>query len=51
MPTVGTKKFKYTKAGKKAASAYAKRTGKRIVKNKKKGGGYGKTKAKKLSSY
>ena len=32
MPRVGGKKFSYTKAGKKAAKAYAKRTGKRMTK-------------------
>ena len=32
MPRVGTKKFSYTKAGKKAAKSYAKRTGKKITK-------------------
>ena len=36
MPEVGGKKFSYTKKGKAAAKAYAKRTGKRIVKAKKK---------------
>ena len=29
MPTVGKKKFPYTKAGKKAAKKYAKKAGKR----------------------
>jgi hypothetical protein len=29
MPTVGKKKFPYTKAGKKAAKKYAKKVGKR----------------------
>jgi hypothetical protein len=29
MPTVGKKKFAYTKAGKKAAKKYAKKVGKR----------------------
>ena len=32
MPRVGTKKFAYTKAGKKKARAYAKKTGKRMKK-------------------
>ena len=36
MPNVGGKKFSYTKKGKAAAKAYAKRTGKRIVSKKKK---------------
>ena len=36
MPKVGGKKIGYTKKGKAAAKAYAKRTGKRIVKGKKK---------------
>lgn len=36
MPRVGTKRFGYTKAGKAAAKKYAKKTGKRIVKNKRK---------------
>jgi hypothetical protein len=31
MPKVGTRKFSYTKAGKKAAKAFAKRTGKKVV--------------------
>ena len=35
MPRVGGKKFSYSKKGKAAAKAYAKRTGKRLVKNKK----------------
>ena len=30
MPKVGKKKFTYTKAGKKAAAKYAKKTGKKI---------------------
>lgn len=30
MPTVGKKKYSYTKAGKKKARAYAKRTGKKV---------------------
>ena len=32
MPQVGKKKFSYTKAGKKKAKAYAKKTGKKIKK-------------------
>ena len=36
MPLVGGKKFGYGKKGKAAAKAYAKRTGKRLVKAKKK---------------
>ena len=36
MPKVGGKKFGYSKKGKAAAKAYAKRTGKRLVKGKKK---------------
>ena len=39
MPKVGGKKFTYTKAGKAAAKKYAKRTGKRLVKAKKKPSG------------
>ena len=35
MPKVGKKKFSYTAKGKKAAKAYAKKTGKKM--NKKKG--------------
>ncbi len=35
MPKVGKKKFPYTKAGKKAAASYAKKTGKKAVKRKK----------------
>jgi len=31
MPTVGKKKFSYTKAGKKAAKSYAKKTGKKVT--------------------
>ena len=31
MPKVGNKHFSYTKAGKKAAKDYAKRTGKKMV--------------------
>ena len=34
MPTVGKKKFSYTEKGKKAAKAYAKKTGKKVVKKK-----------------
>lgn len=34
MPKVGAKKFSYSKKGKAAAKAYAKRTGKRIIKSK-----------------
>ena len=36
MPKVGGKKFSYTKKGKAAAKAYAKRTGKKITKAKSK---------------
>ena len=36
MPKVGGKQFSYSKKGKAAAKAYAKRTGKRLVKAKKK---------------
>jgi hypothetical protein len=36
MPNVGGKKFGYSKKGKAAAKAYAKRTGKKITKGKKK---------------
>ena len=32
MPKVGKKKFSYTKKGKKAASKYAKKTGKKVKK-------------------
>ena len=32
MPQVGKKKYPYTKAGKKKAKAYAKKTGKKIKK-------------------
>jgi len=32
MPKVGKKHFAYTKAGRKAASAYAKKTGKKVKK-------------------
>ena len=35
MPKVGGKKFSYTKKGKAAAKAFAKRTGKKITKGKK----------------
>ena len=35
MPKVGAKKFSYSKKGKAAAKAYAKRTGKRLIKAKK----------------
>ena len=34
MPKVGGKKFSYSKKGKAAAKAYAKRTGKKITKGK-----------------
>jgi|TARA_R110000851_G_scaffold238681_4_gene391449 hypothetical protein len=34
MPMVGKKKFKYDKAGKKKAKAYAKKTGKKMTKKK-----------------
>tara|TARA_Y100000592_G_C5438018_1_gene301801 strand:+ start:609 stop:758 length:150 start_codon:yes stop_codon:yes gene_type:complete len=40
MPKVGGKKFSYTKKGKAAAKAYAKRTGKRMTKAKTKKGRY-----------
>ena len=36
MPKVGGKHFSYSKKGKAAAKAFAKRTGKRLVKSKKK---------------
>ena len=36
MPKVGKKKFAYTKAGKKKAKAYAKKTGKKMSYGKKK---------------
>ena len=36
MPTVGKKKYSYTKAGKKAAKSYAKKTGKKVSSSKKK---------------
>tara|TARA_R110000824_G_scaffold364689_3_gene553067 strand:- start:153 stop:278 length:126 start_codon:yes stop_codon:yes gene_type:complete len=32
MPKVGKKSFSYSKAGKKAAKSYAKKTGKRVMK-------------------
>ena len=52
MPKVGSKAFKYTAAGKKAAKKYAKKTGKKITKAKpKKRGKNGKIKTKKLSIY
>ena len=35
MPKVGGRKFSYSKKGKAAAKAYAKRTGKKITKRKK----------------
>ena len=35
MPTVGKKKFPYTKAGKEAAKKHAKKVGKRVVWGKK----------------
>ena len=38
MPKVGTKKFAYTPAGKKAAVAHAKTTGQKVSKAYKKGG-------------
>ena len=38
MPTVGTKKFAYTPAGKKAAATHAKSTGQSVSKAYKKGG-------------
>ena len=44
MPKVGGKKFSYSKKGKAAAKAYAKRTGKKITKGKK-------TKGKRKKSY
>ena len=34
MPMVGKKKYPYTKAGKKKAKAYAKKTGKKMKKGK-----------------
>ena len=36
MPTVGKKKYSYTKEGKKKAKAYAKKTGKKVTTSKKK---------------
>jgi hypothetical protein len=38
MPKVGTKKFAYTPAGKKAAASYAKSTGRSVSKMYKRGG-------------
>ena len=38
MPEVGGKKFSYSKKGKAAAKAFAKRTGKRIQRNKSRSG-------------
>ena len=38
MPKVGNKHFAYTKAGKKAAKSYAKKTGKKVTDSKKKKG-------------
>jgi formylmethanofuran dehydrogenase subunit E len=35
MPTVGKKKFPYTSKGKRAATTYAKRTGKKVKRAKK----------------
>ena len=35
MPKVGNKKFAYTRKGEKAAKAYAKKTGKKMVRTKK----------------
>jgi len=40
MPKVGGKKFPYTAAGKSAARKHAAKTGKRMIKDKKKRGGY-----------
>ena len=40
MPKVGKKKFSYTKKGKAAAKAYAKRTGKKMTKKSPKKRGY-----------
>ena len=52
MPKVGSKHFSYTKKGKAAARAYAKRTGKKLTKaSPKKRGRYAKTKTTKLSRY
>jgi len=36
MPKVGDKHFKYSAEGKKAAKAYAKKTGKKVTRKKKK---------------
>jgi hypothetical protein len=36
MPKVGKKKFPYSKSGKKAASVYAKRTGRKVKTSRKK---------------
>ena len=38
MPKVGKKSFAYSKAGKKAAKSYAKKTGKKVTGSKKKKG-------------
>ena len=46
MPKVGGKKFSYSKKGKAAAKAYAKRTGKKITKGKKTTKGKSKVKSK-----
>ena len=52
MPTVGGRKYGYTKKGKAAAKAYAKRTGKKLTKaSPKKRGRYAKGKTAKLSRY
>ena len=52
MPKVGSKHFSYTKKGKAAARAYAKRTGKKLTKaSPKKRGRYAKGKTPKLSRY
>ena len=52
MPKVGGRKFGYTKKGKAAAKAYAKRTGKKLTKaSPKKRGRYAKGKTAKLSRY
>lgn len=40
MPSVGGRKFAYTGAGRAAAKRYAKKTGKKVTKDKKKRGGY-----------
>ena len=45
MPRVGGKKFSYSKKGKAAAKAYAKRTGKKMTKGK------GKSKTRKRGKY